>query len=278
MELVTDRTRNAVWTLLCDLEWNWRYYDAMADKYLSRYRALRLATLVAVPVLLAVVYFAAAVAAQYSAVALGAVALGALLMGLTVWDAFFGYGQDAVTLRATAHLCDDLKVETEELWLSIETYRITPEGADAGLHFIRRRLELATRRVTLRTDAGVDWRAAVDAEKDLMSRFGRKARFRVELRTTAPREAGPIPDAWADGKPPGGHLPLGALRNREDRERGYEMSKNLKSVGLASTPFWRGWDDYHTGRDFQPQPERDIGRYQAGWLAAAYNSRGKGGY
>ena len=276
MELVTDRTRNAVWNLLCDLELNWRYYDAMADKYLSRYRALRLATLVGMSIMLGLLLIVAGHSSGWvDGIAAG---IGVLLVLLTLWDAFSNYGQNAFTLRATAHLCDDLKVETEELWLSIETYRITPEGADAGLHFIRRRLKLATQRVTLRTDAGVDWRAAVDAEKDLMSRFGRKARFRQELRTTAPRVAGLIPDAWADGKPPGGHLPSGALRNREDRERGYEMSKNLKSVGLASTPFWRGWDDYHTGRDFQPQPERDIGRYQAGWLAAAYNSRGKGGY
>ena len=150
MELVTDRTRNAVWTLLCDLEWNWRYYDAMADKYLSRYRALRLATLVGMPIMFGLLLIVKDSKELVFGIAAG---IGVLLVLLTLWDAFSDYAQDAATLRVTAHLCDDLKVETEELWRSIETYRIAPEVAEASLHLIRRRLELARGRVTLRTGA-----------------------------------------------------------------------------------------------------------------------------
>ena len=272
MEPIADQTRNAVWSTLCKLEWNWRYYDAMADKYRRRYRALRFTILAGVLVELVVVYFAAAAAPWLFFVG---VALGALLAALTVWDAFSDHAQDAATLRVTAHLCDDLKLETEKLWRSIETYRIAPEDAKASLNAIRGRWGKATQRVRVRTDYDLRWQAGVNAEKDLMSRFGRKANFGVQLKTTAPREAGLKPDAWTDSKPPGGPLPPGAIRNGKG---GYGTNKHPKSGGLVKSPFWRGWDDYHSGSGFRPLPEWDRGRYQAGWLAAAYNSSGKGGY
>ena len=206
MEPIADQTRNAVWSTLCKLEWNWRYYDAMADKYGRRYRALRFSALVSVVPILAIL----AVAPWLFYVG---VALGALLAALTIWDAFSDHAQDAATLRVTAHLCDDLKLETEKLWRSIETYRIAPEDAEARLNAIRGRWGKATQRVRVKTDYDLRWQAGVNAEKDLMSRFGQKANFGVQLKTTAPREAGPKPDAWTDGGPPGGPLPPGAIRN-----------------------------------------------------------------
>ena len=277
MEPIADQTRNAVWSTLCKLEWNWRYYDAMADKYGRRYRALRFSALVSVVPILAVL----AVEVGYPDlldipwVFSIVVAFGVLLVVLTLWDAFSDRARDAATLRVTAHLCDDLKLETEKLWRSIETYRIAPEDAKASLNAIRGRWGKATQRVRVKTDYDLRWQAGVNAEKDLMSRFGQKANFGVWLKTTAPREAGPKPDAWTDGGPPGGPLPPGAIRNGKG---GYWTNKHPKSGGLVKSPFWRGWDDYHSGSGFRPLPEWDRGRYQAGWLAAAYNSSGKGGY
>ena len=167
MEPVADQTRNAVWDTLCDLEWNWRYYDAMADKYRRRYRALRFTILAGVLVELVVIYFA--MAAPWVFVI--GVAFGALLAALTVWDAFSDYVQDAATLRLTAHLCDDLKLETEELWRSIETYRIAPEDAEARLNAIRGRWGKATQRVRLGTDSRLNRQASTDANNDIVSRY-----------------------------------------------------------------------------------------------------------
>ena len=168
MEPVTDQTRSAVWNTLCDLEYNWRYYDAMADKHRRRYRALRFTILAGVPVFLAVVYFAAAAAPWLFYVG---VALGALLAALTVWDAFSDHAQDAATLRLTAHLCDDLKLETEALWRGIEAYRIAPQDAEAGLNSIMKRWAKATQRVRLGTDNRLNRQASTDANNDIVSRY-----------------------------------------------------------------------------------------------------------
>ena len=167
MEPVADQTRNAVWNALCDLEWNWRYYDAMADKYRRRYLALRFTVLAGVLVELVIVYFAMADPWVFYT----GVALGALLTALTIWDAFFGYAQDAATLRVTAHLCDDLKLETEALWRSIEAYRIAPQDAEAGLHSILERWGKATQRVQLGTDSRLNRQASAAANNDIVSRY-----------------------------------------------------------------------------------------------------------
>ena len=167
MEPVTDQTRNAVWNALCDLEWNWRYYDAMADKYRRRYRALRFTILAGVLVELVVIYFAMAAPWVFFV----GVALGALLAALTVWDAFSDHAQDAATLRLTSHLCDDLKVETEALWRSIEAYRIAPQDAEAGLHSILERWGKATQRVPLGIDSRLNLQTSAAANKDIVSRY-----------------------------------------------------------------------------------------------------------
>ena len=167
MEPVTDQTRSAVWNTLCDLEYNWRYYDAMADKHRRRYRALRFTILAGVPVFLAVVYFAAAAPWLFYI----GVALGALLAALTIWDAFSDHAQDAATLRLTSHLCDDLKLETEALWRSIEAYRIAPQDAEASLNSIMKRWAKATQRVRLGTDSRLNRQASAAANNDIVSRY-----------------------------------------------------------------------------------------------------------
>ena len=43
MTMMTEQTRTAVWGTLCDLEWNKRYYAAMADKYKHGHLSIRFA-------------------------------------------------------------------------------------------------------------------------------------------------------------------------------------------------------------------------------------------
>ena len=167
MEPVADHTRSAVWNTLCDLEYNWRYYDAMADKYRRRYRALRFTILAGVLGELVVIYFAMAAPWVFFV----GVALGVLLAALTVWDAFSDHAQDAATLRLTAHLCDDLKLETEELWRRIEDYGIAPQDAGARLHSILERWGKATQRVQLGTDSRLNRQASTEANNDIASRY-----------------------------------------------------------------------------------------------------------
>ena len=102
MASITDRTRNDVWRTLCDLEWNGRYYDALADQYQFRYLALRFGILGSVPVEGAILYFAV----SYPWLFIAALVVGVVLGVLTVWDAVSNYAEtggnhpaDGVRLR-----------------------------------------------------------------------------------------------------------------------------------------------------------------------------------
>ena len=128
MATVTDQTRAAVWRTLCDLEWNCRYYDALADKYRFRYLALRFGILGSVPVEGAILYFATG----YPWLFILAVLVGVLLAILTLWDAISNYAEQAAIIRLTAFACDDLKRETEALWRRVETDAVAADEADAS--------------------------------------------------------------------------------------------------------------------------------------------------
>ena len=101
MTSVTDQTRGAVWITLCDLEYNRRYYTALADHYRSRHRMLRFGILASVPVEGAILY----AATDYSWLFIPAIIVGIVLAALTVWDAISNYAEDAAVPAAhSVHL------------------------------------------------------------------------------------------------------------------------------------------------------------------------------
>lgn len=183
MEPVTDETRKAVWDTLCDLEWNKRYYGAMADAYRRRHRWLRFTILIGVLIEAAALY---AVATQSWMFYIGAVG-GVLLTALTIWDVVSDYAENAAVLRITAFICDDLNEETGRLWRKVESGRIAARDAEIKLKSIADRRATATQRVApvinrrfnQQSFAGTNriWRAAMPSEVD------------VERRT--PRQPGP---------------------------------------------------------------------------------------
>lgn len=148
MEPVTDETRNAVWDTLCDLEWNKRYYSAMADSYRRRQRWLRFAILAGVLIEAATFY----AATMHGWVFYIAVVGGVLLTALTIWDAVADYAENAAILRVTAFACDDLNTETGALWRRVESGRIASSDADLKLQSITGRKAAATQRVRLGTN------------------------------------------------------------------------------------------------------------------------------
>lgn len=167
MEPVTDQTRSAVWRTLYDLERNVRYYHAMADVYRRRNRWLRFVILVGIFIEAAILY---AAASQFWAFYVGAGG-GLLLAALTVWDVVSDYAENAATLRVTAFICDDLKRETEALWRSIESDRISTPDADTALVSITARWATATQRAKPETNARLNRQVSADAGKDMANRY-----------------------------------------------------------------------------------------------------------
>lgn len=161
MEPVTDETRKAVWDTLCDLEWNKRYYSAMADSYRRRHRWLRFAILAVVLIEAAILY---AVATQELMFYIGAVG-GVLLAALTIWDVVHDYAENAAILRITAFACDDLNTETGALWRSVESGRIAGSDADLKLNSITGRKVAATQRVRLGINRRFNWPTSAGANR-----------------------------------------------------------------------------------------------------------------
>ena len=167
MELVTDQTRRAVWAALCDLEWNTRYYTAMAELYRRRHRWLRFTILAGVLVEAAILYAATAHAWAFYVGAIG----GLLLTGLTIWDVVSDYAENAAILRITAFACDDLKRETETLWRSIESDHVSTQDAENALKSISDRWAAATQRVPSETNDRLNRQTSAAANRDLANRY-----------------------------------------------------------------------------------------------------------
>lgn len=167
MEPVTDETRNAVWDTLCDLEWNRRYYSAMADSYRRRQRWLRFTILAGVLIEAAALY----AATMHGWVFYIAVVGGVLLTVLTIWDAVADYAESAAILRVTAFSCDDLNQEIGYLWRSIESGRIATADAEHELKVITDRWAAATQRATPETNDRLNRQTSHDANRDIVSRY-----------------------------------------------------------------------------------------------------------
>lgn len=167
MEPVSDQTRIAVWHVLCDLEWNMRYYGALAARYRRRYRALRFVILIGLLGEAATFYAATTNPWLFY---FGA-AFGILLAGLTVWDAMSDYPGDAAILRATTFVCDGLMQETAALWRGIESYRITTPDAEARLQSIMERWTRATQQVRPDVDHQLNRQSASDANQEIVNRY-----------------------------------------------------------------------------------------------------------
>lgn len=167
MAAVTDQSRAAVWGTLCDLEWNMRYYTALAEHYRLRHRMLRFAILASVPVEGALLYGAT----DYSWLFIPAIVLGIVLAALTIWDAIANYAEDAAVLRLTAFACDDLKREIEELWRRVESGLVNTDEAEALNRSIVDRWAAATQRVQPGTHNKLNLRTSLEANRDIESRY-----------------------------------------------------------------------------------------------------------
>ena len=144
---VSDATRNDTWEMLLYLEHQVRCYGKPADRHSLRYRCIRYFLLFGIILEGAAVYFLATQPVLLWAVAgPGAAALGFA----TLLDASTNYAQTAATLRTTAMVCDDLKVEAEELWRDIEACRVQDEAAQERYNSILERWSRATQRVAPR--------------------------------------------------------------------------------------------------------------------------------
>ncbi len=156
---MTEQTRTAVWGTLCDLEWNKRYYAAMADKYKRTHLSVRFAILFGIVAEGFILYFVR----EYEWLFLAGLALGLLLALGTIWDALSDYAQNAANLQNAEFTCDSLLQEVEELWRAIETGRMESDDAESSLQSIKRRWTASTERARVRTDQRINNKAYDDA-------------------------------------------------------------------------------------------------------------------
>ena len=161
MATMTEQTRTAVWGTLCDLEWNKRYYAAMADKYKRTHLSVRFAILSGIVAEGFILYFVR----EYDWLFPAGLVLGLLLALGTIWDALSDYAQNAANLQNAEFTCDSLLQEVEELWRAIETGRIASDDAESALQSIKRRWAASTERARVMTDHRINNKAYDDATR-----------------------------------------------------------------------------------------------------------------
>ena len=167
MAIVSDITRKAVWDTLCDLEWQMRYYRAMADRRQRIHRWVRLALLVGVAVEGGILYGGT----LYPWLFYVGIAGGLALAGLTVWDALCNYARDVAVCRLAAETCSLLMDDADALWRKIETDRIEEAEVEEILGYIRRWWDQATLRVDLEVDHALNLASAESAYGEVVNRY-----------------------------------------------------------------------------------------------------------
>ena len=166
---VSNTTRSDTWELMLDLERQVRYYSKLADRHSRRYRAIRYLLLLGMLFEGAVVYFLSGQPLLLWPLG-GLVALG---LGLTtIFDAVTNYAETAAILRLTSELCDELKVEGEQLWRDIESYRLDDAAAEAHYREIMTRWSRATQRVGLALHNHDNVEAAKQAYETVSNQYG----------------------------------------------------------------------------------------------------------
>lgn len=167
MAIVSDITRKAVWDTLCDLEWQTRYYRAMADRRQRIHRWVRLALLVGIAVEGGILYGGT----LYSWLFYVGIVGGLALAGLTVWDALCNYARDVAVCRLAAETCSLLMDDADALWRKIESDRIAEAEVEETLGYIRRWWDNATQRVDLEVDHSLNLASAESANADIVNRY-----------------------------------------------------------------------------------------------------------
>ena len=167
MASMSEQTRSAVWGALCDLEWNKRYYAAMADKYKRNHLTIRFSILSGIVAEGFILYFAR----EHEWVFGLGLALALLLAVGTIWDALSDYAQNAANLQTAEFTCDSLLQEVEDLWRAIEMGRIEAEDAESALQSIKRRWAASTERARVRTDKRINDKAYDEANEDIRNRY-----------------------------------------------------------------------------------------------------------
>ena len=166
---VSNVTRSDTWGLMLDLERQVRYYGKLADRHSRRYRAIRYLLLLGVLFEGAVVYFLSGQPLLLWTLG-GLVALG--LGVTTILDAVTNYAETAAVLRLTSELCDEIKVEGEQLWRDIESHRLDDAAAEARYEGIMARWSRPTQRVGLALHNHDNVEAAKEAYETVANRYG----------------------------------------------------------------------------------------------------------
>ena len=170
MTTVAGQTRSAVWHTLVELDWQSRYFSAMAEMYRLRHRRLRFCILTSVPIEAVVLYLAT----TYPWLVYVGIVIGLLLAALSIWDAISDYAENAAVLRMTAFSCNELKRDIEQLWRRIESHNVDTVEAEAVYEETSARWGAAAQRVHSGTDRKLRNAAIRESNSYLGRRYGAK--------------------------------------------------------------------------------------------------------
>ena len=171
--VVGDRTREAVWVLLRDLEMNVRYYTSKADELQRLSYRVRFGLLAGVLVEGLLAY----PLSQFNWLWVPVLVLGIALAFLAIWDALSNHARDSGILKFTALVCDELRGEADELWRNIESYRVDTDHVERHYSSIVRRWEKATDKVLLATDSKLTEKCQTDANQVMENRKMMESRY-----------------------------------------------------------------------------------------------------
>ena len=132
--MVNDQTRNELWQQLLDIDRNCRYYETVYSKATKKQFWTRVVTLIAL---------AGSITAVLNLLPWGndlvKTGLVALVTGLTVWDAVSNYPKKAAVAHVIHFQCAGLRVDIQDLWLSVDYESATEEDTRRRLRDLARR-------------------------------------------------------------------------------------------------------------------------------------------
>ena len=113
--MISDRTRQELWSELLDISRMCRYYEALQSRYTRWHVGLRFTTLVAIAVGIGGVLELLPGPAGFIS---GVTAFGIAL--LTIWESVANYSKKAAVAHAIHFRCSQLEVDIRELWMSVD--------------------------------------------------------------------------------------------------------------------------------------------------------------
>ena len=164
--------RKSIWNLLCDLEWKFRYYSALANKYNILNRYIR----ILIPTGLIVIILMSFVLTGVDFIDLKFVFLWLGIMYVTVFASYLWYyvsnpGEHGFILTMNVCVADELRSDAEQLWLLYESNLISDADAIANIKDIQQKLLNSESYINTPVHDKLNNKCAAAANQEIISKY-----------------------------------------------------------------------------------------------------------